>query len=90
MRGNPWQLKQADRFGWADGAGVDVPIMALLQDPEELAPGEELEPVDYLFYVGCAGSYDPRAQKVAQAIVRLLDAAGVSYARPGRRGDLHL
>ncbi len=40
----------------------------------------EPEPVDYLFFVGCAGSYDPRAQKVTQALVRLLVRAGVSFA----------
>lgn len=79
MRGNPWQLKQQDRAAWADDAGVEVPMMALLQDPDELG-GAEPEPVDYLFYVGCAGSYDPRAQKVARAIVRLLTEAGVSFA----------
>jgi Fe-S oxidoreductase/nitrate reductase gamma subunit len=80
MRGNPWQLKQQDRFAWAADAGVDVPVMAMLQDRDELPAGVEPEPVDYLFFVGCAGSYDPRAQSVAKALVRLLTAAGVSYA----------
>jgi len=79
MRGNPWQLKQQDRAAWIDAAGVEVPMMALLQDPDELG-GAEPEPVDYLFYVGCAGSYDPRAQKVAQAVCRLLTEAGVTFA----------
>jgi Fe-S oxidoreductase/nitrate reductase gamma subunit len=79
MRGNPWQLKQQDRLGWATEVGLEVPVMALLQDPDELA-GVEPEPVDYLLFVGCAGSYDPRAQKVARALVRLLEVAGVSYA----------
>jgi Fe-S oxidoreductase/nitrate reductase gamma subunit len=79
MRGNPWQLKQQDRASWVEDAGVEVPMMALLQDPDE-RNGSEPTPVDYLFYVGCAGSYDPRAQKVAQAIARLLTEAGVSFA----------
>jgi Fe-S oxidoreductase/nitrate reductase gamma subunit len=80
MRGNPWQLKQEARFAWADNAGVDVPVMALIQDPDDVAPGQEYPPVEYLFFVGCAGSYDPRAQKVARAIARLLTASGVSFA----------
>ena len=80
MRGNPWQLKQQDRFAWAADAGVDVPVMAVLQDRDALPAGVEPEPVDYLFFVGCAGSYDPRAQAVARALVRLLTAAGVSFA----------
>jgi len=80
MRGNPWQLKQKDRLAWATEAGLEVPVMAVLQDPDDLVPGAEPDPVDYLFYVGCAGSYDPRAQKIARAVVQLLEAAGVSYA----------
>lgn len=35
---------------------------------------------DYLFWVGCAGSYDPRAQKVTIAFCRILDKVGISYA----------
>ncbi|GAB4284117.1 MAG: heterodisulfide reductase-related iron-sulfur binding cluster [Deferrisomatales bacterium] len=80
MRGNPWQLKQEDRLAWAAGLDVEVPVLALLQDPEARPAGEEPPPVDYLFFVGCAGSYDPRAQKVTRALVRLLTRAGVSFA----------
>ncbi len=36
--------------------------------------------VEVLFWVGCAGSFDARAQKVTKAFVQLLDKAGVSYA----------
>ena len=35
---------------------------------------------DYLFWVGCSGSYDPRAQKISVALVKLLHAAGVDFA----------
>ncbi len=35
---------------------------------------------DYLFWVGCSGSYDPRAQKISVALVKLLNAAGVDFA----------
>lgn len=34
---------------------------------------------DFLFWVGCAGSYDARAQKVTVAFCRILENAGVSY-----------
>jgi len=34
---------------------------------------------DYLYYVGCDGSFDPRAQKAARATARLLMSAGVSF-----------
>lgn len=36
--------------------------------------------VEILFWVGCAGSFDARAQRVTKAFVQLLEKAGVSYA----------
>ncbi len=44
---------------------------------EMAARGEKPE---YLFWVGCAGSYDARAQKVVRAFCTLLQEAGVSFA----------
>ena len=49
-----------------------VPILA-----EEVAAGRTPE---YLFWVGCAGSYDARAQKVSRAFVRLLHQADIDFA----------
>ncbi len=51
---------------------MQVPILADL-----IAQGKKPE---YLFWVGCAGSYDARAQKVTRAFCALLEAAGVDYA----------
>ncbi|HNT67716.1 MAG TPA: (Fe-S)-binding protein [Syntrophorhabdaceae bacterium] len=34
---------------------------------------------EYLFYVGCAGSYDARARQSAQALAQVLRRAGVSF-----------
>ncbi len=67
--GNPWGLPQDDRIAWA--AGIDVPFAA---------GGKEFE---YLYWVGCAGAYDPRNQKVSRAVVSLLNRAGVNYATLG-------
>lgn len=44
---------------------------------EYAAAGENPE---VLFWVGCAGSFDARAQKVTKAFVEILDEAKVSYA----------
>lgn len=44
---------------------------------EWAAAGEQ---PDYLFWVGCAGSYDARAQKVTVAFCTILERAGISYA----------
>jgi Fe-S oxidoreductase len=65
-QGNPWNFAQADRGKWADG--LDVPTF------------EEKPDAEYLFWVGCAGSYDAAGQKVSKSLVKLLKAADVSFA----------
>ena len=51
--------------------------MKVYKMSEVVAEGRE---VDILFWVGCAGSYDARAQKVTLAVCKLLDKAGISFA----------
>lgn len=48
---------------------------------EFLAAGETPE---ILFWVGCAGSFDQRAQKVTRAFATLLDKAGMSWTILGK------
>jgi Fe-S oxidoreductase len=46
------------------------------------AEGLNLEPYkgqDYLFYVGCVGSYDERGRQMARAVANLLRECGVSF-----------
>jgi heterodisulfide reductase subunit D len=38
------------------------------------------ESPEVLFWVGCAGSFDQRAQKVTRAFAQILEAAGISFA----------
>ena len=68
--GNPWGITQDDRFKWADG--LEVPVI------------EAGKKVDYLYYVGCAGSYDGSNQKVVRDTIALLTKAGVSFAVMGK------
>ncbi len=42
-----------------------------------MAAGEEAE---ILFWVGCAGSFDERAQKITKAVAKILHAAGLKFA----------
>src|SRR5215471_437398 len=51
---------------------IPVPTMA-----EYAAKGES---PDILFWVGCAGSFDERAQKITRALVKILHHAGIKYA----------
>jgi len=66
--GNPWKQSRRKRAAWTQGMDFEVPVMAQV--------GE----ADVLWWVGCAGAYDPRNQKVTQAIARILHAAGVNFA----------
>ena len=55
---------------------IHVPTVA-----ELVAKGEK---PDVLFWVGCAGSFDERAQKITKAFVKILDNVGVNYAILGK------
>ena len=66
---NPYGLPQADRMKWAEGLGVKTP--------------KEQPQFDILYWVGCAGSYDPRNQNVSRAMVKILQAAHVNFVTLG-------
>jgi Fe-S oxidoreductase len=51
--------------------------MAVKTMAQCLAEGREVE---VLFWVGCAGSFDQRAQKVTRAFAQILETAGISFA----------
>lgn len=61
--GNPWKEPQAERGAWAEGTGIG-----------RYEGGE-----DFLYYVGCVGSYDERSRVNARAVGELLLRAGVSF-----------
>jgi Fe-S oxidoreductase/nitrate reductase gamma subunit len=62
---NPWGIGAHLRADWAKDLGVKT----LAEDPG----------VEYLFYVGCAGSFDDRGKKVSIALAKILKNAGVSF-----------
>ena len=64
--GNPWGIGYDKRADWADG--LDVKMMADDAD------------VDYLLWVGCAGSFDDRTKKVSTSLVKILQKADISFA----------
>ncbi len=65
-RGHPYQGVVPSRTAWAKG--LAVPLLA------------EKGAAEYLYWVGCAGAFDERAQQVARAFVQVLRAAGVDFA----------
>lgn len=66
--GNPWGMAAASRADWAK----DLPVVTMA----EAKAGE----IEYLFWVGCAGSYEDRGKRVSRALVEILNEAGVRFA----------
>jgi Fe-S oxidoreductase len=60
---------------------LNLPGMKVSTMAEFMAKGEKPE---VLFWVGCAGSFDQRAQKITKAFATILDKAGVNYAILGK------
>jgi Fe-S oxidoreductase len=69
---NPWGKPQTERAAWAEELGVRV-----------LEPGDPAP--EYLYWVGCAASFDERAKKSAESTAKLLQKAGVDFAILGPR-----
>ncbi len=69
-QGNPWGLGQDRRDEWSED--LHLP---------QWGDGGNYE---YLFFVGCAGSYDERQKKVSRALVKILREAGISFATLGK------
>jgi Fe-S oxidoreductase/nitrate reductase gamma subunit len=70
VNGNPWGLARMDRTAWTKE--LEVP---LLRDKPDAA---------VLLWVGCAAAYDERAQRVARAMVLLLQQAKIDFAILGQ------
>jgi Fe-S oxidoreductase len=64
-RGHPWRGTQHDRTSWMEG--LDVPAFT---------SGDDIE---YLYWVGCSGALEDRNRRISQSVVKVLQAAGVSF-----------
>ena len=62
---NPWGMASNIRGDWFKDLDVQTP--------------EENSQFEYLFYVGCAGSFDDRYKKVTIALTGLLQKAGLNF-----------
>ncbi len=66
----PWAFPADSRADWCQELGV-----------KQMS---EHRGAEVLYYVGCAGSFDDRAKKVATAIVKLLKMASIDFAILGK------
>ena len=69
---NPWGMNQAERADWAKGLPEEVEVIDAMS-----ASSFDHE---YLYWVGCAGSFDDRGKKVSVSVAKLLQRAGVDFA----------
>jgi Fe-S oxidoreductase len=65
-QGNPWGIFQGERMSWSEGLNV----VTVKENPEP----------DVLYWVGCASSFDDRAKRIARAMIKIFENAGISYA----------
>ena len=63
---NPWGFPKNSRSDWAKN--LDVPIW------------DKARPTEYLYFVGCNGSFDTRGKKITEAVVKTLKEAGVEFS----------
>ncbi len=61
----PWAFNAHDRANWAEGMNIKT----MAEDPN----------TEYLFWVGCAGSFDARYQKVTKSITTLMQKANIDF-----------
>ena len=63
---NPFGLPQSERQTWLEEMGVPT----IRENPG----------AEYLYWVGCQGSYDPRARKITRSVIEIMKAAQVDFA----------
>jgi Fe-S oxidoreductase len=68
--GNPWGASNSQRLDWMKGLEDHIPIVN----------GRMPADAEYLYWVGCAGSFDDRGQKSVRAFAELMLAAKVPFA----------
>ena len=71
--GNPWNMNK-DRLDWVkEVPGLDVKTV------------DENPTFDILYWVGCAGAFDQRGQKIAQSFTKILNSAQINFAVLGAK-----
>ena len=68
-QGNPWGKQKNKRTEWIKSLPEDIKV-------KDFSQGDRAE---YLYFVGCTPSFDPRIQEIAKALVFSLQRAGVDF-----------
>ncbi len=67
---NPWGFSSDSRADWAKGLGLKI--------------WDKDNPTEYLYFVGCSGSFDSRGKKISTAVVDALRQAGIEFSILGK------
>ena len=69
--GNPWGFGKGTRDEWAKELGIKT--------------WDKNQPTEYLYFVGCNGSFDSRGKKIAESVVKALKKAEVDFSILGKK-----
>ena len=71
IHSNPWGFPGTQREAWAQELDV--------------RQWDKNNPTEYLYFVGCNGSFDNRGKKISESVVQALQKAGVDFSILGNR-----
>src|SRR5258708_7390502 len=74
--GNPWG-NRGSRLDWTTSLDFEVPMLA------------DKKQCDVLYWVGCAGAFDPNSQRTSRAVAQILNKAAVDWAILGDEETCH-
>lgn len=63
---NPWGFPKNSRSDWAKKLGIPI--------------WDKARPTEYLYFVGCNGSFDSRGKKISESVVQTLREAGIEFS----------
>ena len=66
IQSNPWGFTKSSRSDWAKDLGVPI--------------WDKNNPTEYLYFVGCNGSFDARGKKITESVVQTLRDAGIKFS----------
>ena len=68
-RQNPWDYPPAQRSAWSEGLKLPAPVAG--ESPE------------WVYWIGCAGSFEASAQSISRSMVNIMQQANVSFVTLG-------
>ncbi len=72
--GNPWNMNK-DRLEWVKESDEELKVPTVDENPD----------FEILYWVGCAGAFDQKGQRIARAFAKILNKANVNFAVLGNQ-----